>query len=159
MNTFSLIYCIIIFVVLATLPIITVYLDNHKSKKNMVKLLWIDDRRNPFTEKWMKWIYSNFGEFDIYNNKINYKIIWVKSYNEFKEYIDNFGLPNIVCFDHDLGECGENERNGYTCAKYIVKYCMDNNCKYPKYAIQSANVVGAENINKYIENFNKYYGK
>lgn len=157
MTTFTLIYIILIFSTLLIVPIINVLSDMKKSKKNVVNLLWIDDYRNPFSDKWMSWIYNKFGEIDIYNNKINYNIIWVKNYYEFKSYIDNFGLPNIVCFDHDLGECGENEHNGYTCAKYIAQYCMNHNCKYPKYDIQSANIVGAQNIKSYITNFNKHW--
>ena len=33
-----------------------------------------------------------------------YEIVWVKSFDEFTNCITNSGLPDAICFDHDLGE-------------------------------------------------------
>lgn len=104
-------------------------------------LLWLDDYRNPEKNDWL--VFSPIGR--------DVNIIWVKSYNEFIDYIINNSLPDGICFDHDLGE----EKTGYDCAKWLVNYCMNNNLQLPVYAIQSANPVGKENIDKLLTNFNK----
>ena len=107
----------------------------------MKTLLWLDDYRDPRKDDWGK-VFSPIGST---NN-----IIWVKSYEEFTQYINNNSLPDGICFDHDLGE----EKTGYDCAKWLVNYCMNNNLQLPVYAIQSANPVGKENIDKLLTNFN-----
>ena len=104
-------------------------------------LLWLDDYRDPEKNDWL--VFSPIGR--------DVNIIWVKSYNEFIDYIINNSLPDGICFDHDLG----GEKTGYDCAKWLVNYCIDNNLELPLYAIQSANPVGKENIDKLLTNFNK----
>lgn len=91
----------------------------------MKKLLWLDDFRRP--EDFIN------GEYDI---------TWVKNYEEFCKYINANGLPDIICFDHDLGE----EKSGYDCAKFVVTYCQAHQLDIPEFEIQSSNVVGKENI-------------
>ena len=76
------------------------------------------------------------------------------SYNEFVNYIDTHGLPDGICFDHDLGE----EKTGYDCAKYLVNYCLDHNYSIPKYKIQSSNPVGVANIHSIMQTYMKYQG-
>ena len=100
----------------------------------MKKLLWLDDYRKP----------------DDYI-KGDYIISCVKNYEEFCSFINENGLPDVVCFDHDLGE----EKSGYDCAKFLVEYCMDNMIDFPNYYVQSQNPVGRENIISYIENFKR----
>ena len=34
----------------------------------------------------------------------NVNIVWVKSYIEFINYIKKHGLPDAICFDHDLSD-------------------------------------------------------
>lgn len=116
-------------------------------KKFTKTLLWLDDARNPFDKK-MDWlIYSPIGR--------NVDVVWVASYQQFVAYITKHGLPDAICFDHDLGE----EEDGYDCAKWLVNYCLDNNKPLPKYAIQSANPVGRENIDGLFISFNKFINK
>lgn len=113
----------------------------------MKKLLWLDDIRDPF---------ENNGEWLIFSPlEQPYEVIWIKSYVDFVDYINNNGLPDGICFDHDLGD--ENEKTGYDCAKYLVDYCLDKNLVLPLYNIQSANPVGKDNINGLLINYNKYY--
>ena len=45
----------------------------------MKKLLWLDDYRNPFEDNWL-----NFSPIPI--NQL--EVVWVKSYNEFVEWIE-----------------------------------------------------------------------
>lgn len=115
-------------------------------------LVWIDDIRDPQEPIWQKWIKQNFGTND-------FDITWIKSYKEFVDFVDKFGVPSNVSFDHDLGDVDnpDNEKTGYDCAKYIVDYCMDNNRDIPNYRIQSDNGPGRENIDKYLQNYHKFY--
>ncbi len=131
----------------------------------MKKLLWLDDIRNPNDSDWLK-----FSPIDK-----PYETFWVKSYVEFISWINDNGLPEAICFDHDLADNFElrkdydinswfnleegKEYTGYDCTKWLVDYCMDNNEKLPLWAIQSANPVGAENINNYLLNYKKIKGE
>lgn len=135
----------------------------------MKKLIWLDDTRNPNTNNWLR--YSPIG-FDV-------EVHWLKSYNDFVDWIKKNGLPDGICFDHDLGydidpnddyikyingeissysllPYNDNEKTGYDCAKWLVEYCIKNGLKYPPYNIQSDNTVGAENIDTYIKNYKKH---
>ena len=64
--------------------------------KNKGTLLWLDDVRNPFENHWV----VTFSP--ILNEDLKH-IEWVKSYNEFTNWIKNNELPEAICFDHDLG--------------------------------------------------------
>jgi len=71
-----------------------------------------------------------------------------------------YGLPDGICFDHDLGLEGSTvEKNGYDCAKWLVEYCLDMDKNFPPYAIQSANPVGKENIDKLLKSFISFSSK
>lgn len=107
--------------------------------------LWLDDIRNPF-EHGSEWlVFSPFGR--------NCNTIWVKTQEEFEHYIMVNGLPDAVCFDHDLGT---GNGDGYGCAKFLCKYCEVHNLKLPKFSIHSANTVGKQNIQSYLDNYKKY---
>lgn len=127
----------------------------------MKKLLWLDDCRDPF-DKEIDWlVFSPIGR-DI-------TTIWVKDYAEFTSWISENGLPDGICFDHDLSdlqafksgfpdmvediEC--NEKTGYDCAKWLVEYCLDNRLRLPLFNSQSANPAGRENIEKLLQNYEK----
>ena len=112
-------------------------------------LLWLDDLRNPVI--WAK-DYSG------------YKIIWVKSYNDFIKYISEHGIPDIISFDHDLDEEHYQmifnllkpnfkipynkfkEKSGYDCALWLIEYCVKNKLNLPDIKIHSMNPIGRENI-------------
>jgi len=116
---------------------------------NKQTLLWLDDSRDPFEDDWLN--FSPIGKDVI--------VKWVKSYNEFVDWITFNGLPEGICFDHDLGDVNEKnkfEKTGYDCAKWLVDYCEINNKSIPPYSIQSANTVGKENIDKYFKNYIKF---
>lgn len=59
-------------------------------------LLWLDDIRDPFEDN-NKWLVFSPIPLDEIS-----EVIWVKSYNEFVNYINNYGVPAGICFDHDL---------------------------------------------------------
>lgn len=126
-------------------------------------LLWLDDYRDPLDTKidWMA--FSPIGR--------NVDVVWVTSFQEFCDQIMIYGLPDGICFDHDLADehydiysntdltleeyyhTNDREMTGYDCAKWLVEYCLDNSKKIPPYAIQSANPVGKENIDKLLKSF------
>jgi hypothetical protein len=112
-------------------------------------LLWLDDYRDPFDSN-VNWL--TFSPISL----IDVEVVWVKSYKEFTEWIITNGLPDAICFDHDLAHehmsffftngGHENppdpssvefeEKTGYDCAKWLVNYCMDNKCLLPAFSSQ-----------------------
>jgi hypothetical protein len=128
----------------------------------MKKLLWLDDIRNPFVYDWLLQYAPEFAYGDG-------ETIWVKNYNQFVEWINTNGLPDLICFDHDLSDITEilnsnlvlasdwgEEKTGYDCAKWLVEYCMDNQLDLPQWRIQSANPVGKQNINGLLSNYKNF---
>ena len=80
----------------------------------------------------------------------------VRNYDDFCSIINEKGLPNIISFDHDLGEFKDGkERSGKTCAEFIIDYCIDNNLNFPRYYVHSANPRGVKNIEGLIIDFKK----
>lgn len=89
----------------------------------------------------------------------------VRSYDEFVEHITKNGLPDLISFDHDLGNdhyqhtSGEipydtfEEKTGYHCAKWLVDYCQDNELTLPEFMIHSMNPVGGRNIISVLVNY------
>lgn len=114
------------------------------------KILWLDDYRNPY--EWMPYIKMAYPRMV----KEPCAITWVKSYNEFVEYITNYGLPDAIGFDHDLADEGPNEKTGYDAAKFLVEYCLENNVDLPEFDSQSTNPAGRENIINLLNNFKRY---
>ncbi len=82
----------------------------------------------------------------------------VRTYQEAVSYVEQHGLPSFVSFDHDLGDTeNENEETGYTFAKYLVDYMIDNETpELFEYNVHSANPVGAANIAGVLEHAFKF---
>lgn len=99
----------------------------------------------------------------------------VRSYDEFVEYIDKHGIPDVVSFDNDLWDVGyematspDNEqltkqfqmigwqdfeiKTGAHCAEYLVKACKARNKNIPKYYIHTANSAARPIIREILEN-------
>jgi hypothetical protein len=135
----------------------------------MKNLLWLDDIRNPFIDEEKR--------VPIGNDKWN--INWVLNYEQFVQWIEIYGLPDAISFDHDLADehytpeyfwddYEENkkfqdwrgktyqEKTGMDCAKWLVDYCRDNKVELPKFYVHSANPVGADNIRGLLDNFIKH---
>lgn len=101
-------------------------------------ILWLDDVRNPI--------------YYIGPEPANTKYVWVKTYGDFVSFIKGNDMPDMICFDHDLGL----GKNGFDCAKFLVEYCLNMNVDLPEYHVHSMNPIGAENIKKLFENFKKF---
>jgi hypothetical protein len=70
--------------------------------------------------------------------------------------VERLGLPEHICFDHDLGE----GKTGHDLAKWLVDFAMG--CPIPpviKYSIHSQNPIGAANIKGVIDGYNNYINK
>ena len=113
--------------------------------------LYLDDVRTPEDPRWFV----------------------VRSYDEFVEKINEFGLENfeVISLDHDLGpqstrhfietarHTGEidyssiDEKTGLDCAKWMVEIAMDTDIDLPRIVVHSANPVGSANIMSYINNY------
>ena len=134
----------------------------------MKNLLFLDDYRDPFSKD--GWL--NFSPIPP-----PYHATWVKSYDEFVDWITKNGLPDGICFDHDLADehyhkdmyLGHEtynkhygtfkEKTGYEAAKWLVDYCIDNDKELPKFNVHSANPVGKANIRSLLTNFMVKYPK
>lgn len=80
--------------------------------------------------------------------------------------VRQYGLPVFISFDHDLADehyiISDGEKTGYTFAKWLCDYIMDNNLRLPVgfgYHVHSMNPIGAENIRCYMNNFLKQMEK
>ena len=115
-------------------------------------LLWLDDVRNPFKEHKVsvQYVCEEYMEKDL----SEVEVIWVKTQPDFEKYITQNGLPDFISFDNDLG-VGYGE--GYSCAKFVVDYCLDHNMYLPGYYVHSMNPVARDNINNLFENFKEMF--
>ena len=124
-------------------------------KKNNNIRLFLDDERFPVDCK--NYAY-NFGiDCSIYDEK------WaiVRNYKDFTGFIEIFGMPKVISFDHDIADYDDNrkERTGTDCANWLIEYCFDNVVKPPEYYVHSANNVGREYISGKLENLKKFQKK
>lgn len=130
----------------------------------MKKLLWLDDLRNPYINREGRC-------------PDGYDVDWVINYQQFCDWIEKFGLPDVISFDHDLADehytpeeywtdyerskayqesQNYTEKTGMDCAKWLVEYCMDTKKRLPVFLVHSANPVGADNIRGLLENYSKH---
>lgn len=108
--------------------------------------LYIDDLRNPPDRSW----------------------VVVRSVDAAKEYIQTYGYPHFISFDHDLGMKGKilpnglwvgeetEQPDGYDFAKWLCAMDMDepwmSRLKF-SYQVHSANPIGSANIIGYLNNY------
>jgi hypothetical protein len=120
--------------------------------------LFLDDERKPSDVKWV--------------NLPSVPWVIVRDYDEFVKTIDKKGVPLFVTYDHDLGirairEAHEQkfekfdydrvkEKTGKHCAMYLVTYCLDRNISHPKYTVHSQNPIGKQNIESFVNSYNKF---
>jgi len=95
----------------------------------------------------------------------------VRSYEQFVEYIEKNGIPDVVSFDNDLFDVTDYSvpndvlvkqfamtdwenfpiKTGAHCAQYLVAQCAAQNKPVPKYYVHSANNMGRKVIRKILE--------
>lgn len=119
--------------------------------------IWLDDIRLPPSRGWL----------------------WLRDIDDLKQFRDEIGFEYIreISFDHDLGQqlvvvsgfgreiqmaATKTKATGYDCAKLLIEYHMEmeerwsGGFTFPKWSVHSANPVGAENITKLLENYEKH---
>ena len=91
------------------------------------------------------------------------KWVIVKSYDEFVNYINKYGLPNLISYDHDLADIQYVanydeyiEKTRYDALKWVCNYCLDNKLKIPIMVFHTANIIGEKNMKTYYNNFKKF---
>lgn len=114
--------------------------------KQNLTVLWLDDQRNPLTyfkkkdEKGEGTLHDNLTYYSNLNKQYSLNFIWVKTYNEFVNYIKQNGVPQFISFDHDLSKTSlPTDPKGFDCAKWLVSYCKQNGIKMPMTYVHSAN--------------------
>lgn len=141
--------------------------------------LFLDDLRVPTDclSYMHNWIGQLNTEYYLYT-----EWVVVRTYDEFVTYITNHGLPTMASFDHDLGTEHQEyyhihlegrpweekqkhvydydsfkEKTGYSAAKWLVGYCLDNNLKLPVVVAHTANPVGRQNIDSIFASARKHF--
>ncbi len=77
----------------------------------------------------------------------------IRNYDQFVQYVTDCGFPDVIHFDHDLGD---NEPTGYDIAKYIVDGDINGIHVIPehfKFHIHSQNPIGKKNIESLLNNY------
>jgi hypothetical protein len=92
--------------------------------------LFIDDERFPATNGW----------------------VIVRSYKSAIDWIERYGFPYFISFDHDLGL---DSLTGYDIAKWIVEYDLDHDVmdEYFQFYVHSMNPIGKINIEKLLNSY------
>ena len=115
----------------------------------MKRLLFLDDLRMPID--CVSYMHVRTAQHETYREEW----IIVRSYSDFISWICENGLPDLISFDHDLGEEDKGHPSGMECAKWLVEYCLDNQLKLPSWLVHSANPAGYENIKGLLTSFEK----
>lgn len=96
----------------------------------MSYLLFLDDRRTPTDVSWVHLPRGNW--------------VLARSFRDFVDRIESLGPPRFVSFDYDLGAT----QSGCDCAKWLVRYCLDNDEALPVYEVHSTHSAGAAEISQ-----------
>lgn len=122
--------------------------------------LFLDDDRTPDQVTWVN---------DVRYTNSHWNV--VKSYDEFVSFIEEFGIPSLVSFDHDLADEHYeavhldrdlpyekySEKTGVSCARWLLNYCVEKNMKFPEYLVHSMNPIGKYNIEQEIESYMRHF--
>jgi hypothetical protein len=116
-----------------------------------MKYLFLDDERMPKDVTWV--LIGGVGHW-----AADWQI--VRSLGEAKEWVLKNGFPDVISFDHDLGEDHyygnyDDGKTGYDFAKWLVEHDL-NTDSMPvdfKYTVHSMNPIGAANIQSLLESY------
>lgn len=132
-------------------------------EKEKIKL-YLDDIRNPSDS--VSYMHQRIGKLNpIYLEE--WKV--VRNYEQFKEYVENNELPEIISFDNDLadehyapetweegGDYKYKEKTGYECLKWFLEYFQTlENKELPLCIFHTMNTVALGNMINYYDNFKK----
>ncbi len=120
-------------------------------------VLFLDDERHPNNVLMEKAIARHHSDGQI--------ILWAKDIQQAKWYVENYGLPDMMYLDHDLGRSVIREQ-GITIADYSTtmdflrwlereEYIISN--EPPYWSIHSQNPAGVQNIEAFMNSWYKLY--
>jgi len=119
-----------------------------------MKYLFLDDERMPRDVKWL--LIGGVGSWGA-----DWQI--VRSFNEAKEWVLKNGFPDVISFDHDLGDAHyygdySDGNTGMDFAKWLVEYDMDTNTMPTdfKFTVHSMNPQGVINIETLMNNYIRF---
>jgi hypothetical protein len=116
-----------------------------------MKYLFLDDERMP---RDVTWIYIG----GVGAGNTDWQI--VRNLQSAKDWVMKNGFPDVISFDHDLGEQHyygnyEDGNTGYDFAKWLIEYDMDTHTMPEnfKFTVHSLNPIGGENIRQLLNNY------
>ena len=118
--------------------------------KKPITVLWLDDVRDPQkylmkkADKESGALDNNLKFYNDFKSEYEPKFVWVRTFEEFTDYILEHGVPEFVSFDHDLGK---GLKKGAECAAWLKNYCAREGKPLPKFYAHSANPNGRREIN------------
>lgn len=141
----------------------------NRSAKNR-KALFLDDSRSPKLAS--LWGLHNHPRLTEVTKIPDGSWSVVRSYDEFVEYIENNGIPDVVSFDNDLIDFQSHKvslddvkrlfsmedwqtidpKTGAHCAQYLASECIRLQVPIPEYYIHSANNAAHPIIQNILEN-------
>lgn len=120
------------------------------------QILFLDDERHIQDVTWVD--YSGWsGAYVLTQKSVGRLTGYIKRYGQYFDW-----STTLISLDHDLQEFNEKtgeESTGYTFAKWLVDYFVDNGIPLQdlNIVVHSKNPIGAENIQKYIQNAKLFY--
>jgi hypothetical protein len=120
-----------------------------------IRFLLLDDMRNPEH----CYLFDENKTLQQFSGIANFKWDVVRSYDEFVEYVEKYGIPQVVSFDNDLVDTCDDSisqeelielysmmnwksskyKTGAHCADWLVERCKEAQHPLPKYYVHSAN--------------------
>ena len=90
----------------------------------------------------------------MYADTVANEFVLVRSFAEFKDYIIQYGLPDFISFDNDLGldSNGELAPDGFHATKWLV-YESGFNLINLKFKVHSANPIASVQIKSLLDNY------
>jgi hypothetical protein len=101
--------------------------------------LFLDDLRDPPEDGYFWWV--------------------VRSFDQFTWFIQEFGIPDVISFDHDLGM---DSATGKDAANWLAEQDLDGTHKIPEgfqFFVHSANPCGAANIQGFLDRYLEFLGR
>lgn len=105
--------------------------------------IWLNNTINALEYDW-----SKFN-----TTRTNVEVIRIHNYDEFENYIIANGLPEGICFDHDLG----GEKTGFDCTRFLTRYCMNYALPLPQYAFQLSDPHGQISMELILQRYEHFY--
>jgi hypothetical protein len=119
--------------------------------------LWLDDERDPRVvlapdngEECLGTRYAQYVE----NGLLEVDWRWAKSVDHAIRMVEEYGLPNTMALDHDLGWDDKRPDERYDAVRFL-RWLFENGYGLPAWYVHSANPVGRANIESFMRSWEK----